>query len=137
MMKRPLMTMFMIAVVGMLMITFSGSLFVGKIGGAENVSTLRSDLRQIFGARMAKPEELTVRTVPDENGKAGLIIAFAPIPEVAARKGGMEFQMRRIIDFILNEGYWSKKADFIQFQLTLPNGKIQEHRYDLAGSVSG
>jgi hypothetical protein len=122
--------MFMIALLGLLMITMSGSFFMGKVGGAESASGLARDLREVFGARITAPDTLTIRVVTDVEGAKGLVIAFTPSPEVVGKKA-LDFMLQRMVDFVRSQEHWRKTAKFIQFDLVLPGDKSDTRRYAL------
>ena len=127
-MNRSLMIIAVMGVIGMVLLSVFGSFLVGKVGGVENVSSLKKDVAGVFGTLMADPEKLEV-TVRKEGQDFGVILRYAPHPGIADRETALDHQTRRIAEFVMSrDGF--RKHRFVIVELTLPNGRTRTSRYD-------
>jgi hypothetical protein len=129
-MNKSLTAIAVIGLLGMLSLTMFGSFFVGKVGGAERVAGLRRDLAEVFGPTMRDPKSLAVK-IETREGKTGLHISYAPNDALskARAKKSLDYQVRRLKDYVLRRKYWRKRAAFVHIRLELPGGKIVEEHF--------
>lgn len=127
-MNRPLITTFMIGVIGMVMMTMFGSFFVGKVGGAEKVVGLENDLREVFHPAMADREALDVRIMMD--GKiSGLLLSYPVKADLAKKTSAFKHHRQRVVNLIYGRSFWRRKAKFVKLRIALPGGGIHEETY--------
>jgi len=129
-MNRSLTAIAVIGLLGTVSLMMFGSFFVGKVGGAERVADLRRDLAEVFGPTMKDPEALVVR-VESREGETGLLIAYSPNDALAnpKAKGSLDYQVRRLKNYVLRRDYWRKRAAFVHLRLELPGGKVRDEHF--------
>jgi len=127
-MRKSMMVMMMMGIMGMVLMAGMGSFFVGKMGNAENASPLRKELLAIYGHQMKNPETLRVSVLKDEGG-AGVIVSFTPKDSLSRDKQRRDRQIRRLANHVLGQPDW-EKLSFVEVHLLLPEGQTQESRFD-------
>jgi hypothetical protein len=128
-MRRSLTIIMAMGLIGLVMIAAMGSFFVGKVGGAEHVADLRSELAQVYGFQMENPDDLRV-TVKTRDGESGLLVAFRPSAALLRKPRLLESQTDRLGQYILSLDQWRKRISFVLFELEMPNGKVRERRIE-------
>ena len=127
-MNRSMMIITVMGLVAMVCIAGMGSFFIGKVGGAENLSPLRQELMAVFGHQMKNRDEMKVRVVKDEDGE-GVVVSFAPSPSLEKSAERRDRQIRRLASHILGQPEW-QRLGFVEVHLSMPAGKIHESRFD-------
>jgi len=122
------MIILVMGLVAMVVIAGMGSFFIGKVGGAENLNPLRQELKAVFGHQMKNSDELKVRVIKDDDGQ-GVVVGFTPVPSLARSPELRDRQIRRLASHVLGQPEW-KRVSFVEVHLFLPEGKIQESRFD-------
>jgi hypothetical protein len=126
-MNRSVLTIFIMGILAMVMLTMFGSFFVGKVGGAEGVHSLKEDLQQIYGSAMADKEALRVVVVM-ENEEPGLLIEYSPNPKLANNESALRYHTQRVMRFVLGRKFWRKRARFVTIRVTRPQKPVFELR---------
>lgn len=128
-MNRSLMIIFVMGLIATVMLSIFGSFFVGKVGGAEHVTSLRAQLKGVFGVNMKDPEALQVKVKKVED-ESGILVEYAPSDRISKDERRLKFHMQRVSGFVLGSRRLRKHAQFVVLRLHLPNGKTVEERYD-------
>ncbi len=129
-MRKSLMAMMMMGIVGMVLMAGMGSYFVGKVGNAEMVSPLRKELGAIYGHQMKDPETLKVRVKKDEGGQ-GIVVSFTPKDSLLRDQQRRDRQIRRLANHVLGQPDW-RRINFVEVHLVLPEGRVIESRFERA-----
>jgi hypothetical protein len=125
--RHPLTIIAVIGMLGLVMLSISGSFYAGKVGGAEKVGELREEISVIYGSHMVDPEDLEVKVEVYEE-KTGLRIAYALKPMLAKNEPLLRKHIRRLTDHVLGNRYWAKRAEFVHLAIKLPSGRVQDER---------
>jgi hypothetical protein len=128
-MNRSLMIIFVMGLIATVMLSIFGSFFVGKVGGAEHITSLKAQLRDIYGVNMKDPKALTVK-VTKVGEESGILVEYEPVDRLTKNDRKLEFHMQRVSGFVLGSRRLRKHTHFVVLRLHLPNGQTREERYD-------
>ncbi len=128
-MHRSIMIMLAMGLIGMLLLTMFASFFIGQVGGAENVASLRKELVSVFGSRMAEPEKTLRVSVVRDAGETGLRISFSPNSALAKNRKALTYHLRRMATYVLAVDYWRKRVAFLDLDLRVPGKEDERHRF--------
>ena len=123
--------MTIIAVMGMIalvLLAMLGASFLGKVGGAEAIPRLRSELLAGHGSYIADQEGFTVRPLHEESSR-GLLVRFEPATVLARNLPRLESRMRRMAGQIYSNPAWTRRLDFVEVVAELPEREVSR-RFD-------
>lgn len=115
--------------IALVMMAAMGSFFVGKVGGAENVSVLRGELTELYAFCLDPGREFTVH-VKMRDGRAGILVSFEPGESLADDREKLERQLRKIAGYIFGQPSWESRVEFVTFKLTGARGLGREATID-------
>ncbi len=126
-MNRSLLIITVLGLLAMVCLAGMGSFFIGKVGGLENLSPLRQELRAVFGHQMKNPDDLKIRVARDGDVE-GVVVSFVPSATLGKSRERRERQVRRLANHILGQPEW-KRLGFVEVHLSLPAGRVLESRF--------
>ena len=106
----------------------AGSMFVGQVGGAEDVKGLSDDIKGLFGRQMEDPDSLTI-TVRVWEGRTGLIVQYTPVESLAKRPAYLTRHFGRVSSYILGRQKWKSKVEYVLLRGDIGKGQFFEKRY--------
>ena len=126
--KRSLTTIMLMGIIATVLVAFAGSVFVSKVGGAENVKGLEKDLREVFGRQMEDPEALSVK-IRSWQESTGLEVTYRPAVRLSLDEPSLRRHMDRVAIHILAREEWKTQAGFVLLRLELDKRRPLEKRY--------
>lgn len=127
-MSRPLTTIMLMGMAAAVLMAVAGSMFVGQVGGAEDVQGLREDIQGLYGRQMEDPDSLSI-TVRKWEGRTGLIVEYAPVSSLARRPTYLAKHFGRISSYILGRERWKTRVEYVFLRGDLGNGQFLEKRF--------
>ena len=127
-MRRSLTTIMLMGMAAAVLMAIAGSMFVGQVGGAEDVKGLRDDLKGLFGRQMVDQDALTIK-VRSWEGRTGLVVEYAPVEALTSRRTRLEKHLGRVSTFILAQKEWKTKVDYVLLRAHLGGNRFHEKRY--------